>query len=154
MSHPVHVFQGKVLATPRSSRLSPCSGAPPTLAEDDASSPGPDLEDLDEISLDQSPPTSSAPKKGALPALPPSIPAAAAASSPAEKMPSPHRRDDDFYRERARDIKAQRDKAIAEQQAAQRAAEAASGGGMLGNMDDDGFSVGSASDGSIDLPGF
>ena len=34
------------------------------------------------------------------------------------------------------------------------AAAAASGGGMLGNMDDDGFSVGSASDGSIDLPGF
>ena len=124
-----------------------------TLADDPASPAS--LEDVEELTLEQSPPqppreAAAAPSTAAAALLAP-ISAVAAAQSPAEKLPSPHARGDDFYRQRALEIKAQRDKAAAEQQAAERARVLASDSG-LGH--DDGFSVGSASDDELELPGF
>ena len=116
------------------------------LSEDDLEvetlSPG--LPSGDQLDLPPDPP------KAAKPASPPKAPtlkvdlSSVAASGSAEKLPSPHRRDDAFYKERAMEIKAQRSRAEAEARAA---APASPGQGM---QDDDALSLGSVSGDDLD----
>ena len=107
---------------------------------------------LDELPITQPPPLppeSAAAAVAPAPSVPP-ISAVLATESPSDKMPSPHRREDDYYMERAREIKAKKDAAAAEASAA-----SFREGGGFGVGDDDALSIGSMSDdGELELPGF
>ena len=107
---------------------------------------------LDELPITQPPPLppeSAAAAVAPAPSVPP-ISAVLATESPSDKLPSPHRREDDYYMERAREIKAKKDAAAAEASAA-----SFREGGGFSVGDDDALSIGSMSDdGELELPGF